>query len=235
MLLTIVIPAYNEDKRIVRTLDRVYDYMKEKEYDYEVIVVDDGSGDDTLLKVAESCLSADKRLRVIRNSENRGKGFSVKRGVLGSKGDYVLFSDADMSTPIEEVDKLFEGIKGGSDIVIGSRSTNGSDVKVRQPWYRERMGRVFNGFVRMFLLRGFNDTQCGFKLFKGDVIRSIAQDLKLDGFCFDVEILYLAEKRGYGIKEVGIVWNDSPDTKVQVWGSSLDMFIDLLRIRRLHK
>ncbi|MDP8298569.1 MAG: glycosyltransferase family 2 protein [Candidatus Tantalella remota] len=235
MLLSIVIPAYNEEKRITRTLDRVYDFMKEKDYDYEVIVVDDGSSDDTLIKVAESCFSADNRLRVIRNGENRGKGFSVKKGVLGSKGEYVLFSDADMSTPIEEVDKLFEVIKEGYDIAIGSRSISGSDVKVRQPWYREKMGRVFNCFVRLFLLSGFNDTQCGFKLFKGDVIRSIAEDLKIDGFCFDVEILYLVGKKKYGIKEVGIVWNDSPDTRVQVLGSSLDMFLDLLRIGRLHR
>ncbi|MFC1480180.1 dolichyl-phosphate beta-glucosyltransferase [Candidatus Omnitrophota bacterium] len=235
IFLSVIIPAYNEEKRIAQTLDRVHDCMKGKEYGYEVIVVDDGSADDTLLKVADSCLVADNKLRVISNGENRGKGFSIKRGVLESKGDYVLFSDADMSTPIEEVDKLFDEIRQGYDIAIGSRSISGSEIKVRQPWYREKMGRVFNGFVRIFLLRGFNDTQCGFKLFKGEAIRSIARDLKIDGFCFDVEILYLAKKKGYKVKETGVAWDNCLDSRVKVIGSSANMFLDLFKIKKIHR
>ena len=163
-----------------------------------------------------------------------GKGFSVKRGILASRGDYILFSDADSSTPITELDKLFSHMNYAYDIVIGSRSVKDSDVRIHQPWHRERMGKTFNLFVKLLLMKDFNDTQCGFKLFKGNVARKIAPLLKIDGFSFDVEMLYLAKLKGYKIKEVGVVWEDHPQSKVKPISNSIDMFFGLLKIKRLH-
>lgn len=234
MYLSIVIPAYNEEKRIGPTFSAMHDYLAAKDYEHEVILVDDGSMDRTVLQAQESRLAGESRLKVIKNGGNKGKGFSVKNGILRSVGEYVLICDADMSTPIEELDKLFASLGGENAIAIGSRSIEESAVRVRQPWHRERMGKVFNLLVRLFLLDEFKDTQCGFKLFRGDVAREIARELKIDGFCFDVEMLYLADKKGYGIKEVGVVWNDSPQSKVRIFGSSTSMFFDLVRIRRMH-
>ncbi len=234
MFLSIVIPAYNEEKRIGRTLSRIDEYLKARDYECEVIVADDGSTDDTVRQAWKSALAEKGRLKVIGNEINRGKGFAVRSGILGSRGEYVLICDADLSTPIDELDKLFTHMKEGHDIVIGSRSIEGADIRVRQPWYRERMGKTFNFFVKLFLFRGLKDTQCGFKLFKGDIAREIASMMKLDGFCFDVEMLYLARKKGQAIKEVGIVWDNSPHSKVKIFGSSTDMFLDLLKIKRLH-
>ena len=232
--LSIIIPAYNEEKRIGSTLSRIYGFLKTKSYEYEVILVDDGSNDKTILEAKDSELAKTNKLKIVKNVANKGKGFSVKNGVLNSTGEFVLFSDADLSTPIEEADKLFDHSGKGYDIVIGSRSIAGSDVKVHQPFYREKMGRIFNFLVNLLLMGGFNDTQCGFKLFKGDIARELGKDLTINGFCFDVEMLYLAKRKGYRIAEVGIAWENSPQSKVRVFSSSLAMFIDLLKIRRRH-
>ncbi len=235
MHLSIVIPAHNEEQRIGTTLSKIYNYLKTKTYDYEIIIVDDGSDDNTTQEAQQSELFKERVLTVIKNPKNMGKGFSVKRGLLSSKGDYILFTDADLSTPIEELDKLFNYMKNGYDIVIGSRSVEDSNVRVRQPWYRERMGKIFNFFVKLLLVGEFNDTQCGFKLLKGDIARQIAGLLKIDGFCFDVEIIYLAKINGYRAKETGVAWENSPQSKVKVITSSLSMFLDLLKIKALHR
>lgn len=232
--LSIIIPSYNEEKRIGLTLSKICGFLKTKSYEYEIILVDDGSNDKTILEAKDSELAKTNKLNIIKNVTNKGKGFSVKSGILNSSGEYILFSDADLSTPIEETGKLFGYIEKGYDIVIGSRSITGSDVKVHQPFYREKMGRIFNFFVNILLISGFNDTQCGFKLFKGSIAREIGRELTIDGFCFDVEMLYLAKKKGCRIAEVGIVWENSPQSKVRVISSSLAMFIDLLKIRRRH-
>ncbi len=232
--LSIIIPAYNEEKRIGPTLSKIYGFLKTKNYEYEVILVDDGSNDKTILGARDSELAKINKLKIVKNGMNKGKGFSVKNGILNSTGEYLLFSDADLSTPIEEADKLFNYIGKGYDIVIGSRSIAGSDVKVHQPFYREKMGRIFNFLVNSLLLSGFIDTQCGFKLFKGNVAREMGKELTINGFCFDVEMLYLAKRMGYKIAEVGIVWENSPQSKVRVFSSSLSMFIDLLKIKRRH-
>lgn len=233
--LSIIIPAYNEEKRIGLTLSMIGGFLKTKSYDYEVILVDDGSDDKTVLQAQNSELSKTNKLRIIKNDVNKGKGFSVRNGILNSSGEFVLFSDADLSTPIGETDKLFSHIKKGYDIVIGSRSIAGSDVLVRQPFYREKMGRIFNFLVNRLLISGFNDTQCGFKLFKGSIVREIGKELTIDGFCFDVEMLYLAKRKGCRIAEVGIVWENSIQSKVRVINSSLSMFMDLLKIKRRHE
>ncbi|MDP3791550.1 MAG: glycosyltransferase family 2 protein [Candidatus Omnitrophota bacterium] len=230
--LSVIIPAYNEEGRIGPTLSKVYEFLRTKDYDWEVILVDDGSSDNTVIRAQDSELAKIAKLKIINNGTNKGKGFSVKNGILNSSGEYILFSDADLSTPIEEADKLFSYIKKGCDIVIGSRSIAGADVKVHQPFYREWMGRIFNFLVNMLLIKGFNDTQCGFKLFKGNVARELGKELTVNGFCFDVEMLYLAGKKGYRIAETGIIWENSPQSKVRVINSSLAMFIDLFKIKR---
>lgn len=232
--LSIIIPAYNEENRIGPTLSGIYNFLKNKNYDYEVILVDDGSIDKTVVTAQGSEFAKANKLKIIRNGINKGKGFSIKNGILNSNGQFILFTDADLSTPMEEADKLFNYIEKGYDIVIGSRSISGSDVKVHQPFYREKMGRIFNFLVSILLMSGFNDTQCGFKLFKGSIARELGRELTINGFCFDVEMLYLAKRKGRKIAEVGIVWENSPQSKVLVINSSLSMFLDLFKIKKRH-
>jgi dolichyl-phosphate beta-glucosyltransferase len=234
MFLSIVIPAYNEETRLKTTLKRIYTYLNSKDYNYEVIVVDDGSKDKTKDIVSDSSLSRVGRLRLLQNDKNRGKGFSVKRGILASQGDYILFSDADLSCPIEEFEKLFSYLKSSYDIAIGSRSIKGTDVRVHQPFYREYMGKFFNILVQLFIFKGIIDTQCGFKLFKANVAKDIASQIKINGFAFDVEMLYLAMNKGYKIKEVPVVWINSPISRVELFVDSFRMFGELLSIKRLH-
>lgn len=229
--LSVVIPAFNEEERLVPTLARVFDYLSERGYPFEVIVVDDGSTDRTL-DLARRFAEGKDNLHVVSNGTNRGKGFSVRRGVEEAAGEYILFSDADLSTPIEELDRLFPPVlEGGVDIAIGSRSLRGSDVRVHQPWYRELMGKIFNKIVRIFTLRGFKDTQCGFKLFSGEAAREVFALQRVEGFSFDVEALYLARKAGRRITEVPVTWYNSPRSRVSIVGDPARMFLDVLRIR----
>lgn len=234
MYLSVVIPAYNEASRLGLTLKKLNSFLSCKDYDYEVIIVDDGSTDGTSSVASESTLSKSGKLSIIKNNRNKGKGFSVRKGMASSKGDYVLFTDADLSTPIEELDKLFSYIGKGFDAAIGSRSIKGANIQAHQPFYREYMGKLFNKIVRLFVLRGIIDTQCGFKLFKKTLVKDILPYLNIEGFAFDVEILYLAGKKGYSIKEVPIVWLDSPASKVNAVSDSLRMLMDILSIKRLH-
>ena len=229
--LSVVIPAYNEEPRIGKTIERVYRYLSRQGYPFEVIVVDDGSTDSTI-NVAKGFTAPHGCLRIFENGTNRGKGFSVRKGVEHARGDYILFSDADLSTPIEDLEKLFPKLlEEGYDIAIGSRALRGSDVRVHQPWYREGMGKVFNKMVRMFTLRGFKDTQCGFKLFKAAAAKDIFPRQKIERFSFDVEALYLARKKGYRVAEVPITWYNSPRSRVSIAADPLQMFMDVIRIR----
>ena len=236
MFLSIIIPVYNEEDRLGITLSRIHSYLNTKEYKYEVIVVDDGSSSDKTREIAlASSLKSAGNLKLLSNQKNRGKGFSVRRGIIAANGEYILFSDADLSTPIQELDKLLEYTKSGYDIAIGSRSMSGSDVRVHQPFYREFMGRIFNLIVQIAVFKGIIDTQCGFKLFKSNIAKEIADKMRIDRFSFDVEMLYLARRMNCKIKEVPVVWINSPSSRVDPIRDSVKMFLDILYIKRLHR
>jgi len=231
--LSIVIPAYNEAFRIGRTLRRISGYMKARDSPYEVIVVDDGSDDHTIRVVGE-LMEKDPAISLLQNGVNRGKGYSVRRGVLHSKGRFVLMSDADLSTPVEEIEKLYKELDEGYDISIGSRALSESMILKRQPWYRQLMGKTFNKFVQGVAIKGISDTQCGFKLFKGDTARVVFSRQRIDRFAFDVEALYLAKRMGFSISEVPVVWINSSDSKVRIFRDSLQMLKDIVKIRYCH-
>ncbi|GAK55477.1 glycosyl transferase, family 2 [Candidatus Vecturithrix granuli] len=230
ILLSVVIPAYNEEQRIATTLKRLCAYLEQQSYSSEVIVVDDGSTDQTV-KVVNNILQHIKHSVLIQNGVNRGKGYSVRQGVLQARGDYILFSDADLSTPIEEVEKLLQFLQQGYDIAIGSRGLKESNVRVHQAWYREGMGKIFNHLARLLLLTQFSDTQCGFKCFRENVAKELFTRQTIDHFSFDVEILALAAHRGYRIQEVPIRWDNEPHSRVKMFTDSLGMLKDLLKIR----
>ncbi|PIU68690.1 MAG: glycosyl transferase [Armatimonadetes bacterium CG07_land_8_20_14_0_80_40_9] len=230
IFLSIVIPAYNEEKRIGDSLRKIKEYLNKESYSYEIIVVDDGSKDETVKKV-EDITKEWEDIYVLKNEKNQGKGYSVRRGILSAKGEYILFSDADLSTPIEEVERLINFLKEGYDLAIGSRALKDSKIRIHQPYYRELMGRFFNFFVQVLLFKGIKDTQCGFKVFRREVAKELFSQQKIDGFSFDVEILYLAHKFNYKIKEVPVVWLNSKVSRVNPLKHSLQMFKELLRIR----
>jgi len=230
---SVIIPAYNEETVIVDTINSVVNYLEVKFSSYEIIIVDDGSTDNTVYKVNELA-SSNNNIKLQKNKVNCGKGFSVRKGVVSSKGKYVLFSDADLSTPISELEKLLCHINE-FPVIIGSRALADSDVQIHQPFYREWMGRVFNKFVQLINVYGLKDTQCGFKLFNGDVARELFSLSQLDGFCFDVEVLFIANKKNYPIKEVPVIWRNDSHSKVSPVSDSARMFLDLIKIRCIHK
>lgn len=225
--ISVVIPAYNEAERLGSTLERTVDYLSPRGLSYEVLLVDDGSRDPTV-QVAEAF--ADRGVRVIRHERNRGKGAAIKTGLLASRGAEVLLSDADASTPIEELEKLRRRLPE-APVVLGSRAVAGADIRQHQPFYRELMGKTFNRIIRLVGVRGLNDTQCGFKLLAGEVARQIGAELTIDGFAYDVELVWLARRHGYRVVEVGVVWVDSPDSRVDPIRSSVAMLRDVVRMR----
>lgn len=233
-LLSIVIPAYNEEHRIGSTLKRITQYLRSRGVAFEVLVVDDGSRDRTS-EVAQNFAKQENspwRLRIYRNARNRGKGYSVRHAMLEARGEYALLTDADMSAPIEELPKLErEVVDGTCDLAFGSRDLEGSQIEVHQPWWRESSGKMFNHLVRLFTGLPYRDTQCGFKLFKMSRCRNLFRKQTIGAFGFDVEILYLARKWGLTMKEVPVVWRHSPGSKVQFMPHALGMAWDLLRIR----
>lgn len=232
--LSIVIPAYNEEAVIEKTLREVVGYLEGKSLSYEIIVVCDGCKDNTA-SIAEGFVKVNDRISVIDRKTNMGKGFSVKEGCLNAKGEYVIFTDADLSTPIEEVEKLLKWLKSNYDIAIGSRGLKESDIKIHQPWYRETMGKIFNLFVQILVMRGIKDSQCGFKGFKKEVAQKIFRKQTINGFGFDVEILYIARKFGYRIKEVPVRWLNRKESRVNPLIHSIQMLTDLIRIRFLDR
>jgi dolichyl-phosphate beta-glucosyltransferase len=228
--LSIVVPAYNERARISLTLAKILDWARATHPGTEVIVVDDGSTDDTAALV-ESFVERYPELRLLKQPRNRGKGAAVRRGMLAARGRYVLFSDADLATPIEEADKLLVYAKQGADVVIGSRGLSDSDIRVRQPKLRELMGRTFNAMVRAAVLGGIKDTQCGFKLFTSSAARAVFVQQALDGFAFDVEALLIARDLRLTVREVPVVWRHAPNSKVSPIVDSSKMFRDIVQLR----
>ena len=228
--ISVVIPAYNEAERLGSTLERAVEYLSRRSLSYEVLVVDDGSRDRTV-EVAEAF--AGNGVQVIRHERNRGKGAAIKTGLLASRGAEVLLSDADASTPIEELEKL-ERYLPEAPVVLGSRSVAGADIRLHQPFYRELMGKTFNRIIRLAGVRGLNDTQCGFKLLAGEVARELGAELTVDGFAYDVELVFLARRHGHPVVEVGVIWVDSPDSRVDPIRSSLSMLRDVVRMRFRH-
>ncbi|MEZ5353745.1 MAG: glycosyltransferase family 2 protein [Bryobacteraceae bacterium] len=230
--LSVVIPAYNEEKRLPSTLAAVSGYLAGSEFrPVEILVVDDGSTDGTAALV-EGLRKRYPALRLLKNPGNRGKGYSVKHGMLEATGDWVLFSDADLSAPIDELDKLFDRVqKEGADVAIGSRALNRNLIGVHQSVFRETAGRFFNLMMRVLVGLPFWDTQCGFKLFRKRAAGEVFSRLQLERFGFDVEALFIARKRGFKTIEVPVRWNHVDGTKVSMFRDSLDMFLDLLRVR----
>jgi dolichyl-phosphate beta-glucosyltransferase len=227
MSLSVVIPAYNEELRIRQTIKEIISYLERERMSYEIIVVDDGSRDNTA-KVVESMDNG--HVKLLRNGRNRGKGFTVKNGVLHARMQYILFSDADLSTPIKELPKLLAYIDR-FDIVIGSRRMKQSHIVIQQPWHRRVPGKVFPFIVNLFILRGIRDTQCGFKLFRKSVARSLFKMQTLERFSFDAEILFLAQRLGFSVKEVPITWINALDSKLNAVTDSFSMFLELLKVR----
>jgi dolichyl-phosphate beta-glucosyltransferase len=230
MDLSIVIPAYNEATRLDPTLRQVVDYLRREGTAYEVLVVDDGSTDATS-EVAGRF--AREGVRVLRQEVNRGKGAVLKVGVLASRGREILLADADLSTPIEELEKLRPRL-AEAELVFGSRAVAGSEIVKHQPFYREMMGRIFNVIVRLAGVRGLRDTQCGFKLLDGDVARRLFSELTIERFAYDVELVWLARRRGYRVVEVGVRWADSPSSRVDPLTDSFRMLRDVLALRWRH-
>jgi glycosyltransferase involved in cell wall biosynthesis len=230
--ISIIIPAFNEEQRLGPTLERIRSYLEERRWDRaEILVVDDGSTDATV-EVAQKVGDKDSRVRLLRNPGNRGKGYSVRHGMLEATAGWLLFTDADLSAPIEELDKLLIAVrKQGVEVAIGSRAVDRSLIGVRQSAFRENAGRLFNLFMRLATGLPFWDTQCGFKLFEREAARRVFRRQRLTGFGFDVEVLFIARLLGYGIVEVPVRWDHAPGTKVSMVRDSLRMFTDLARIR----
>ena len=227
--LSIVIPAFNEESRLPATLKKIARYIEREQKNIEVIVVDDGSTDRTA-EVPESFRGKITQLRVLANGTNRGKGFSVRHGSLEARGEITLFTDADLSAPIEEANKLLAAMQD-HDVAIGSRAVDRSLIEVHESVFREFAGIIFNRIVRIILRLPFVDTQCGFKAFRRERCRVIFEQQTIERFGFDPELLYLARHHGLSIVEVPVRWAHSPATKVSMMRDSVQMFLDVVIIR----
>ncbi len=227
--LSIVIPAYNEENRLPATLNSVYDFCAGKDFDFEIIVVDDGSTDNTK-SIVHQYANNRPQIRTIVNPINKGKGFSIKTGVLSANGELILINDADGSSPIEEFVHLQSAIKTGAQVAIGSRAKSDANRTVKALPYRTHIGNIFNRIVQSLILPGIKDTQCGFKIFTKEVARDIFSISTIDGYAFDVEILYLARYKNYRVDEVAINWHNVAGSKVNVFTDSFKMLLEVLKI-----
>jgi dolichyl-phosphate beta-glucosyltransferase len=231
--LTVVVPAYNEEQRLGATLKRMLAYFDAQPYSVEILIVDDGSSDHTA-QIVEQIAQRRPNVRLLSYGQNRGKGHAVRHGILQARGTRVLFSDADLATPIEELEKLTPQLDSGSDIAIGSRDMVGSQLIKRQSWIREMGGRTFNKMVQLLAVPGIRDTQCGFKLFTQSAARRIFSQCQVDHFAFDVEVLYLARRCGLRIAEVPVRWAHQEGSKVRFFRDAWRMVKTLVRIRLTH-
>jgi dolichyl-phosphate beta-glucosyltransferase len=232
--ISIIIPAYEEEDRLGESVRKILDFIEKADLSAELIVVDDGSADRTA-EVSEKICAEFPAIdcRVIRYEENRGKGYAVKTGLLAARGDVALFSDADLSTPIEELDKLVKPIQNGEyDVTFGSRALDRSLIGTHQPWRREQGGKVFNLVVRTLTRLPFWDTQCGFKAFNMKKFRPLLEKMRIERFGFDVEFLFVANLHGLRLKEIPVRWNHDERTKVNVFRDSQRMFNEVREIRR---
>ncbi|MEK6984219.1 MAG: dolichyl-phosphate beta-glucosyltransferase [Nanoarchaeota archaeon] len=229
---SIVIPAYNESKRIVRSINKIRNYFKNKKVAYEIIAVNDGSNDNTL-RILKDLAKECKELKVLGDNINRGKGYAVKTGILSSRGHNILFTDADLSTPIEELDNLFQCIKDGYEVAIGSRNIDRSKVKLKQPFYRRFLGNLLRIYYNIIIFPQDppSDSQCGFKLFTKKAAHLLFKKQKIHKEMFDVEILYLARKYGFKVKEMPVVWVNDPDSKINLVKCVTFGSVDLFKIR----
>jgi dolichyl-phosphate beta-glucosyltransferase len=227
--LSIVIPCYNEATRLPRSLPVIQEYLRNSGLTYEILVVDDGSKDGTVAYVeAES--AKDPSLRLLRYGQNHGKGFAVRYGMLRARGQWVLFTDADLSTPIGELDRFLPFLEKGYDVVIASRALPESRLEVHQPWYRERLGRLMNRLIRSVSGLKFSDTQCGFKLFTRRAAQDVFENVTVETWMFDVEALVIAMKLGCPIVDVPVTWINSDESRVS-WTHTFRVFRELLHIR----
>lgn len=229
--LSIVIPAFEEERRLGATLDRLVAWTANEVRTVELVVVDDGSTDRTS-EVAAAPRTIE--VHVLRHATNRGKGAALRTGVAATRGELVLLTDADLSTPISELARL-EAALAAADVVFGSRSTAGARVVERQAFWRESSGKLFNLAIRLLGIRGLADTQCGFKLLRGDAARDLFARLTVDRFAFDVELVWLSRRLGYRVREVGVEWRNDPASRVSLWRDAPRMLLDVARFRRRHR
>jgi dolichyl-phosphate beta-glucosyltransferase len=229
-LISIVIPAYNEGARIGRALDAVLLCIHERDWHAEVVVVNDGSTDNTVA-VVEDYTARNPEVRLLQNPENRGKGYSVRHGILQSVGEIVMFTDADLSAPIEEAERLFAALRQGADIAIGSRWLDRSRQTLKQPFYRQFFGRCFNAITRTIMGLPFADTQCGFKAFHRSVAQTIFQLQRIERWGFDPELLFIALKRGYKVQEVPVTWGHDERSRLSYLKDGMKMLEEIAYIR----
>jgi len=226
----IIIPAYNESARLARTLDRVLEYVKSQGWAAEIIVVDDGSKDETAA-IAEAYSRSHPGLRLLNNPGNRGKGYSVRNGMLHATADFLLFTDADLSSPIEEAGKLFTALRSGADIAIGSRWLQPELQVQRQSRLRQIYGRIFNLMLKIVLGLNFKDTQCGFKAFTRNAAQTVFPMQKVERWGFDPELLFLARRAGLKVKEVPVAWSHDEGTRIHPVRDGMHMFGEVLAVR----
>ncbi len=229
--LSIVIPVYNEEKRISPTIEKLLAYLGKQSYTREIILVDDGSADRGIELATNTLRSGGEICRVIEYGANRGKGYALNQGILNSLGEYVLFTDADLSTPIEELDGMWQWFEQGYDIVQGSRKMPGASVERHQPWLRENMGKIFTGLSNLIAEVKVSDVTCGFKCYRGEVARHIYGLQRIYDWSFDAEVIHIARRQNYRLKEIPVRWRDETGTKVHLLRDSLRSFQGLLLIR----
>lgn len=232
--LSVILPAYNEEQRLRPTLESVCRFLSQRGTSFEVIVVDDGSSDNTK-GLVEDFASSDSRVRCLALHKNAGKGRAVKEGVLHAHGARIVFADADGSTPIEEIDRLSAALDAGADMAIGSRALASSETRVEALWYRKLLGRIFNKLINLIIVPGIADTQCGFKLFTRRAAQFLFARQTAERFSFDVELLFIAQRAGLRISEVPVNWHNVPGSKVHLLTDACHMFMDACRFRWRHR
>jgi len=227
--IAVVVPTFNEGQRIERTIRAIHAYLSSSRESYEIIIADDGSSDATG-RIVTRLMQEPMPIRLLLGKTNRGKGNAVRRGVAASTADLILVTDADLATPIEEVEKLLERVRAGADIAIGSRGLGSSHISVHQPVYRELLGKSFNLLVQAAILPGIWDTQCGFKLFRGPIARGLFPHSTIDRFAFDVEVLGLAARAGFRIAEVPVRWSHISHSRVRLGRDGARMLWDMIKV-----